>query len=244
MTVEFFFIPFGSAILQVDFIVQGVCDCKSQTLIEAVNANRIDSPSICEMHNQNYSNVGKCKSLAAFASTIEVTAIIYEQNTIVKIQEGVLRGFSLKLDIEQQRIVDIAMIDSPIFQDNEDLKLHQAQELRQVISSFTLLTEFEHHLENFLNTEIFLNQLEKVSVDHVANLRIEIRSNEHPPPHFHVCGQGISASFSIEDGSLIAGKLTPTQSKKIQLWYKESKEKLVATWNRTRPDGCTVGLIR
>jgi hypothetical protein len=32
-----------------------------------------------------------------------------------------------------------------------------------------------------------------------GGLRIEIYSNEHPPPHFHVKGGDINASFAIED---------------------------------------------
>ena len=44
--------------------------------------------------------------------------------------------------------------------------------------------------------EILLENKELVA--RVNGLKIEIYSNEHPPPHFHVKSPNINASFSIE----------------------------------------------
>jgi hypothetical protein len=80
-------------------------------------------------------------------------------------------------------------------------------------------------------------------VARVCGLQIEIHSREHPPPHFHVAGGGINASFSIADGSLVAGELSEKQRRVVMAWYKEGRSQLVSTWNATRPSSCPVGPI-
>lgn len=42
----------------------------------------------------------------------------------------------------------------------------------------------------------------KQLVASINGLKIEIYSNEHPPPHFHVKSPNIDASFTIEDCEL------------------------------------------
>lgn len=74
-----------------------------------------------------------------------------------------------------------------------------------------------------------------------GGLRIEIYSNEHPPPHFHVKGGDINASFAIEDCDLIAGALDGRRKALIEWWHKRSKNKLIEVWNVTRPSDCSVG---
>jgi hypothetical protein len=81
----------------------------------------------------------------------------------------------------------------------------------------------------------------------VANyrgLKVTIRSNEHPPPHFHVLGQGVDASFSISDGALLSGEVTPKHLRAIAFWFNFSRPLLVEKWNTTRPDNCPVGGIK
>lgn len=80
-------------------------------------------------------------------------------------------------------------------------------------------------------------------VDRVVGLTISVLSREHPPPHFHVVGKGLNASFSISDGSHLAGELSPKQLRAVNAWYPRARRLLVQTWNETRPFNCPVGPI-
>ncbi|GGI53299.1 DUF4160 domain-containing protein [Oxalicibacterium solurbis] len=80
-------------------------------------------------------------------------------------------------------------------------------------------------------------------VAQVKGLRIEIFSREHPPPHFHVSGGGIDATFSIADCSLQEGKIGGRERALIEWWFERSRPILVSAWNATRPSDCPVGPI-
>jgi Domain of unknown function (DUF4160) len=81
----------------------------------------------------------------------------------------------------------------------------------------------------------------KQHVARVNGLKIEVFSNEHPPPHFHVKAPEIDASFSIEDCSLLKGKISSPAAQKVKYWHLHSKPKLIEAWNSSRPTNCTVG---
>jgi hypothetical protein len=55
-------------------------------------------------------------------------------------------------------------------------------------------------------------------------------NEKHNTPHVHAEYQDFSASFSIEDGSLLAGKLPPKQTKIIQAWIEIHQEDLLIDW--------------
>jgi len=80
-------------------------------------------------------------------------------------------------------------------------------------------------------------------VDRLNGLTITVLPREHPPPHFHVVGLGINASFSIFDGVHLTGDISPKQRKIIEFWYIRSRALLVLSWNETRPSNCPVGPI-
>jgi hypothetical protein len=70
----------------------------------------------------------------------------------------------------------------------------------------------------------------------VEKLRIVIRIDEHPPPHFHFFYQGQDAKFSIVDGFRLPG--TPGLERyesAILDWWKDNRAMLIARWNRSRP---------
>ncbi len=79
----------------------------------------------------------------------------------------------------------------------------------------------------------------------VANLqrglRVEIRSDEHPPPHFHVKAQSVSAAFAIADCQLLHGVVPAADMRVIRYWHERAKPTLIEVWDSTRPGGCTVG---
>lgn len=83
----------------------------------------------------------------------------------------------------------------------------------------------------------------KVVVDRVARFRIEIRHNEHPPPHFHITCNDCDVSYSIIDGTLLNGNPRHDHNDLIKWWYDRSRSKLIEIWNKTRPTNCPVGPI-
>lgn len=78
-------------------------------------------------------------------------------------------------------------------------------------------------------------------VARVNGLRIEIYSNEHPPPHFHVKSPNVDASFTIQDCKILNGEVSSGDLKKVQYWHNASKPFLINVWNSTRPSDCVVG---
>ncbi|MDN7138596.1 DUF4160 domain-containing protein [Pseudidiomarina sp. 1ASP75-14] len=91
--------------------------------------------------------------------------------------------------------------------------------------------------------EIFLIEIRQL-VTRVNGLKIEVYSNEHPPPHFHVKSPNVDASFAIANCAVLEGKVDNSDRKKIELWHRKAKPLLIAAWNSTRPTNCTVGLYK
>lgn len=118
---------------------------------------------------------------------------------------------------------------------------------------FNSLDELAEHLHSFLTSSTIIYELDesigpvigyqKQLVERIDSLKIEIYSNEHPPPHFHVITPDSKASFRLDNCELIEGELPNKHIKKIKYWFKEKKAKdaLILIWNNTRPANCTVG---
>ena len=114
------------------------------------------------------------------------------------------------------------------------------------------LQEFAEWLESILHNPCtvweeddgrsFLIEIRQL-VARVNGLKIEVYSNEHPPPHFHVKSPNVDASFAIENCRLIKGEISARDRKKIEYWHKHSKPLLVESWNASRPTNCVVGGI-
>ena len=77
----------------------------------------------------------------------------------------------------------------------------------------------------------------------IGGLRIDIRSNEHPPPHFHVLAAGINASFAIRDCAHLKGSIGAHERRKVEVWHAGARPLLVRKWNASRPTDCSVGPI-
>ena len=84
--------------------------------------------------------------------------------------------------------------------------------------------------------------LTEETVAQINGLKVEIFSNEHPPPHFRVKYQSSTANFAISDCSMIngGGEIMKFE-KNIILWWKNNKSLLIDNWNRLRPTDCPVG---
>jgi hypothetical protein len=81
----------------------------------------------------------------------------------------------------------------------------------------------------------------KQLVGRVHGLKIEVYAREHPPPHFHVTGGGLNATFSLADGSHLEGAISGREEKLVLWWYSRSRTVLVRAWNESRPSDCPVG---
>ncbi|MBN8712492.1 MAG: DUF4160 domain-containing protein [Xanthomonadales bacterium] len=84
----------------------------------------------------------------------------------------------------------------------------------------------------------------KQLVARVEGLQIHVYANEHAPPHFHVKGKGINASFTIQDCTLMHGDIGGRECRLVQWWFERSHPQIVAAWKATRPSDCTVGEVR
>jgi type I restriction enzyme, R subunit len=82
-----------------------------------------------------------------------------------------------------------------------------------------------------------------IMVDRFASLRIEVFSNEHPPPHFRVKCNSETANYRISDCEQLNGGLERYYSV-IRGWHAENKSRLIDEWNRRRPTDCPVGPYR
>jgi hypothetical protein len=81
-------------------------------------------------------------------------------------------------------------------------------------------------------------------VDSIDKTKIEVRSNEHPPAHFHVKIAEFESSYDISDCKYMKGNLPRNYEKKVILWHKNWwKEKLIEKRNQTRPEHCKVWKI-
>lgn len=79
----------------------------------------------------------------------------------------------------------------------------------------------------------------------IDGLKVEVFSNEHPPPHFRVKYQSSTANYRISDCSRLNGSGEVLKyEKNVILWWGDNKDEIIATWNRLRPSDCPVGEYR
>ena len=104
------------------------------------------------------------------------------------------------------------------------------------------LTDFVHAGAYFYGTTIVEA---RHLVDRLGKIKIEIYSQEHPPAHFHITANGLKASLSIDDCSILENNGFDNKTmKNIQDWFLYSRDKLIEVWNITRPANCTVGIFK
>jgi hypothetical protein len=77
---------------------------------------------------------------------------------------------------------------------------------------------------------------------HSGRLKVEIFANEHPPPHFRVRFKNKTANFRIKDCAALNGDVVVLRNmREIEKWWREHKQVLIDTWNKSRPADCSVG---
>lgn len=98
-------------------------------------------------------------------------------------------------------------------------------------------TEQEFSIDNIYNESWWERQpvIKTWRID--SGYLIEVRTREvaSHAPHFHVTYKECSASFLIEDGTLLVanreGRILDKMKTEIKEWYNENKEELKNTWN-------------
>ena len=74
------------------------------------------------------------------------------------------------------------------------------------------------------------------AIDLINNkIKIEIRTNDHLPPHFHVSIDKKETAFTIMKCNQINGDIENKYIKSIKKWYKKNRNVLICQWNLTRP---------
>ena len=87
-------------------------------------------------------------------------------------------------------------------------------------------------------------QLEEEQFAAIGGLKVDIFSNEHPPPHFRVSFQGETNNFTISDCTPLNGSALSRFFRNIKKWHKENKAGLIDFWNSKRPSDCPVGAYK
>ena len=83
----------------------------------------------------------------------------------------------------------------------------------------------------------------KRQIERVKGLKIHLYANDHAPPHFHVKGHDVDATFTIADCTYLVGNIDGRDVGLVQWWYRRSRQLLVDEWNSSRPSDCPVGKI-
>ncbi len=89
-----------------------------------------------------------------------------------------------------------------------------------------------------------LRMLTEVTVACIDGLKIQVFSNEHPPPHFRVTHSGESNDYSIRDCKPLHGDGLKKYYRNIREWHRKYKNDLIKAWNNNRPSDCPVGVYR
>lgn len=69
----------------------------------------------------------------------------------------------------------------------------------------------------------------------IDNIKIDVYSREHPPPHFHVKYAEYEELIVIETFSTYAGNIPKTQRKKVIEWASNNKDFLLLTFKTLNP---------
>lgn len=73
------------------------------------------------------------------------------------------------------------------------------------------------------------------TVKTIDNIKIDIYSRDHPPPHFHVKSAEYEELIVIETLETYAGKMPKAQRKKVTDWAADNKLFLLEIFNKLNP---------
>jgi len=67
------------------------------------------------------------------------------------------------------------------------------------------------------------------------NIKIDINSRDHPPPHFHAKFAEFEELIEIETLETYAGKMPKVQRKNVTDWAADNKKFLLEIFNKLNP---------
>ncbi|MEM8763467.1 MAG: DUF4160 domain-containing protein [Bacteroidota bacterium] len=102
----------------------------------------------------------------------------------------------------------------------------------------------EKELERYINKTMYHTEFGvyfiKELVAKVRNMKIEIYSNDHNPPHFHIKSRdnSIDAVFRLDNCDFIKGSIGTRDRKRIEAFFEDEKTKILMKkmWNKSKDD--------
>ena len=99
-------------------------------------------------------------------------------------------------------------------------------------------------LEKYINKTVYHPEwgvyFIKELVGKIRHLKIEIYSNDHNPPHFHVKSNdgSLDAIFRLDNCELIKGSIQSKDRKRIEAFYNDNEVKdiMKTMWNKSKDD--------
>ncbi len=110
----------------------------------------------------------------------------------------------------------------------------------KILLSKNYIEELASSFHNGPIQENGMHLLLEKEVGKIKGLKIEVFSNEHPPPHFRVTYQGETANYEIKNCHKLNGDLN-NWTRNIKKWHVKNKYNLIQTWDKMRPTDCSVG---
>lgn len=106
----------------------------------------------------------------------------------------------------------------------------------------SVVNEIELELDKYINRTMYHPEwgiyFIKELVARVRNMKIEIYSNDHNPPHFHVKSndKSIDAVFRLDNGEYLRGIIGNKDQKRIEAFFKDVhvKELMRKIWNKSK----------
>ena len=112
------------------------------------------------------------------------------------------------------------------------------EKLSDELKAAMLLADVEDQRRNVPPDALIL------TIDRIGPLKVQVFSNEHPPPHFRVITNKESNNFTISDCSPLNGNALSRFFRQIREWHRTHKQELMEAWNDRRPSDCPVGEYR
>ncbi len=123
-----------------------------------------------------------------------------------------------------------------------EYRIIKAESLDDILTAFEGFLSSDDYIEED-NGKKFVVET-RARVDTINGYKIEIYSDEHSPPHFHIVKNNKKlAAYTIDDCKKLSGYLPNKLEKKILFFHGCAKDKMINFWNNTRPRNCEVGEI-
>tara|TARA_B110000908_G_C10256603_1_gene455985 strand:- start:557 stop:901 length:345 start_codon:yes stop_codon:yes gene_type:complete len=100
----------------------------------------------------------------------------------------------------------------------------------------------QSQLEKYINRTLYHPEwgiyFIKELVERIRNIKVEIYSNDHNPPHFHVKSKdnSINAVFRLDNCEFIKGSIGTKDQKRIEAFFKDDETQILMKnmWNKSK----------